>query len=266
MNGPNSDNRGLSIPSEWRADLKGYSWQRQTIGRSRALVFRLEAEGRPVYFVKTEVADGLAELSGERRRLQWLTQHAVPAPRVQDYIRTAGRHWLLTSALPGRDLASCADITPQCVVGLAADALRDLHRLAPGACPFDHRLDRRIVAAQARVAAGAVEEAAFDEERRGRTASDLLSELIARRQPEEDLVVAHGDACLPNLLAQAGRFTGFVDCGRLGVADRHQDLALTCWSIRHNLGEAWIAPFLHRYGVPADPERLAYYRLLDEFF
>lgn len=266
MNGRTFDNRTPSIPPEWRADLKAYSWQRQTIGRSGAVVFRLEAEGYPALFVKSEAADDFAELPGEGLRLRWLAQHGVPAPLVQSQVTAQGRHWLLTSALPGRDLASCADLAPQRVVDLAADALRDLHRLPPDGCPFDHRLDRRIDAARTRVDAGAVDETDFDEERRGRRAADLLSELIARRPPVEDLVVAHGDACLPNLMAQAGRFTGFVDCGRLGRTDRHQDLALACWSIRYNLGEAWIAPFLRRYGVPADPERLAYYRLLDEFF
>jgi len=133
-------------------------------------------------------------------------------------------------------------------------------------CPFDRALARCIARARARLEAGLVDEGDFDEERIGRSAEDLFQEVLARCPASEDPVVAHGDACLPNLLADRGRFTGFVDCARVGVADRHQDLALASWSIRHNLGDHWVEPFLQRYGIAADPGRLGFYRLLDEFF
>ena len=106
----------------------------------------------------------------------------------------------------------------------------------------------------------------MDEQRLGRTAASVLEEALALRPSKEDLVVAHGDACMPNLMAERGRFSGFIDCGRLGVADRHQDLALAAWSIECNLGAAFVQPFLTRYGGTVDRAGLHYYRLLDELF
>jgi aminoglycoside 3'-phosphotransferase II len=256
-------------PVQWRQRLDGYAWTRPTAGRSPAAVFRLETGSGPTLFVKTEPAGSFAELPDEIVRLRWIAASALPAPEVLAEAAQDGRHWLLMSAVPGRDLAlslQCSELEPEQIVGIAADGLRRLHSVDRGTCPFDQSLVRRLALARLRVEAGLVDEEDFDDERLGRSAGDLFEELLARRPSHENLVVAHGDATFDNLLAQDGRFSGFIDCARLGLADRHQDLALLVRGIRHDLGEAWVEPFLRRYGHDADPARLAYYQLLDEFF
>jgi len=254
------------LPPAWRPTLAAYAWAAQDIGRSDAAVFRLHAPGHPALFVKAEAAHALAELPGEARRLRWLAGQGVACPRVLDYAETGERAWLLMTGLPGRDLASSPGLTPARIVQIAAAALRALHGLDPANCPFDHRRAVRIGHARARVRAGLVDASDFDDERLGQSAAQAFDTLLRLQPPHEDPVVAHGDACLPNLIAADGRFTGFVDCGRLGVADRHQDLALAAWSVRYNLGPDWVEPFLAAYGGAVDPGRLAFYRFLDEFF
>jgi len=179
-----------------------------------------------------------------------------------------GEHnWLLISALPGSDLASASALTPLARVELLATALRDLHRLPIASCPFDHRREKRLPVAKARMEAGIVDEEDFDAARLGKSAAELFAELESLKPGDEDLVVSHGDACLPNFIASDGRFAGYIDCSRLGVADRYQDIALACRSIADNFGAALLQPFLARYGMSApDPARLYYYQLLDEFF
>ncbi len=77
------------------------------------------------------------------------------------------------------------------------------------------------------------------------------------------LVVCHGDACAPNtLLSDDGRWSGHVDLGFLGVADRWADLAVATWSTEWNYGPGWEEPLLDAYGIDPDRERMAYYRLL----
>lgn len=256
-----------SLPRRLKGPLSGYDFLRRLIGRSNTAVYRLKSSGRADLFLKSEEAGPFQELLDEAHRLRWLREQGIPCPEVLALESEDGQNWLLTTALPGDDMASAAEVDPEILVLLAADGLRMLHALDIHSCPFDQRLDSKIAMARARMVARAVDEADFDEERKGLTSEDLFRELIERRPDSEDLVVTHGDACLPNLIQDHGRFTGFVDCAMLGVADRCQDLALASRSIRSNLGEPWAARFLKCYGSPTpEAEKLDYYRLLDEFF
>ncbi|WP_454814051.1 APH(3') family aminoglycoside O-phosphotransferase [Labrys neptuniae] len=254
------------MPIAWRRDLAGYGWKAQAIGASDASVFRLEAPGRPDLFVKTEELSSLGELPDEGARLEWLSACGILCPKPLAEARHGGRHWLLMSAIPGAVLSSRTDLTPEQAVDIAADALRHLHALDIADCPFDHCANSRIALAEARVKAGLVDEEDFDDERAGQTVADVFAELPPPRPLQEDLVVTHGDATLENLLAYRGAFSGFIDCARAGLADRHQDLALATRSIRDHFGEVLVERFFARYGITPDPDRMAFYLLLDEFF
>lgn len=255
------------LPPAVRDVVRGYYWSGDDIGRSSADVFRLEAAGRPAIFVKTEARSPFSELAGECARLRWLGSQGFACPEVLAHDIGEGCEWLVMTAIPGADLTRPSTMPPRDRLRLLADALRSLHATDAQACPFDHRLDARIVAARQRMLAGLVDEEDFDDSRLGRAARDLFFELEARRPASEAPVVTHGDASLPNFLTCDDRFAGFVDCGRLGIADRYQDIALACRSIEYNFGRALVAPFLDFYGLrDVDAERMSYYMLLDEFF
>ncbi|WP_188241290.1 APH(3')-II family aminoglycoside O-phosphotransferase [Stenotrophomonas maltophilia] len=267
MDEHNATPDGMPLPLAWQKALADARIERQSMGVSRADVARVLRPGRPDAFLKSELIDAFSELGDEIARLRWLQAQGQPAPTVIATAEEAGRHWLLMSALPGRDLASSPELAPQQRVEILADALRGLHALPVAACPFDQRLASRLPAAQARVEAGRVDADDFDDERLGQSPQQVFAQLCSTRPDHEDLVVSHGDACVPNLMVSEGRFSGFIDCGRLGVADRYQDLALAARSLVHNFGDTrWVTPLFQRYGAVADERRLAFYRLLDEFF
>jgi len=250
----------------WRERLAEALIERQAIGESGAEVFRIRCGSGEELFLKSEPTGLPGELPNEVERLRWMNWLHLPGPTVLADAMEDNRHWLLMTAVPGRDLANANDLSPPQIVGIMAMALRSLHEVSIAECPFDHRLGERIAAAQNRVSLGLVDEADFDDERQGRIASDVLAELLSTLPETCDLVVTHGDACLPNFMAAGSNFTGFIDCGRLGVSDRYQDLALSARSIASNLGQMWVEPFFREYGVEPDHQRIAFYCLLDEFF
>jgi aminoglycoside 3'-phosphotransferase-2 len=234
------------------------------LGRSDASTWRIEGGGETL-FLKAEPLHPLAELAGEGQRLKWLAGTPVAAPSLRDLFEADGFTWLLMTALPGSDLTNLVD-HPELLCKVLATGLRTLHEIDPAQCPFDHRLEVHLADGAANVAAGRVDESDFDSARDGWTAVDVLDWLLAHRPATEDLVVTHGDASLPNIMAHDGMFSGVIDVGRLGVADRWQDLAITCRSIIYNCGQDHVAPFLAAYGADWDAARYRYYCTLDELF
>lgn len=256
----------VRLPPQIEPLVEGYSSQRVGIGESGARVFRLTREGSPALFLKCARGSAGAELIAEAERLRWLIGRA-PVPEVVALSTESLQTCLLLTALPGRN---AAEIEPErartAVVGLA-NALQGLHAQPITTCPFDQSLDTQIECARERTRAGLVDEEDFDEDRRGSSAADLLLQLERDRPPEEDSVLTHGDACLPNAIFEGERFAGFVDCSRSGIADRYQDLALAARSITRNWGAESTRLFFEAYGLPdPNPSKLAYYCLLDEFF
>ena len=262
-----------SWPDAFRTLLPGYAFERITVGESGAGVWRCTSDGvRPIYLKAAPLGADL-RLGDEAHRLRWMKERGLPVPDVRDGGRLGSTEFLLLEEVPGLPASDphWTSHLPDVVAAIGAGLAR-LHRTSTIGCPFDQRIAGQIDAARRRVAAGQVREDDFDEVRVGRRATDLLEELLATVPADEDLVFTHGDFCLPNVIldrAPDGQaaITGFVDCGRAGVADRHQDLALGVRSIRYNFGEHWVAPFLEAYGL-AHPreEKLRFFTLLDEFF
>lgn len=251
----------LDLPPDLRRTLPAARWERVTVGESGAEVWRSTR-----HVVKVE-ARGLGTLFAEKERLRWLAGR-VPVPQVVGYEATPEHAYLAMTRLEGIDLSHPdAALHPERCTDLMARALRELHALPVQDCPFNMSLAVRLREARSLVAAGRVDEADFDDERQGQSATDVLAELVHTRPAGEDLVVTHGDACCPNFIGGGEYLSGLIDLGRAGIADRHMDLALAHRSITRNYGAEHAERFLDLYGrALVDPQKLSYYRLLDELF
>ncbi|MEU4805653.1 aminoglycoside 3'-phosphotransferase [Actinosynnema sp. NPDC023587] len=251
-----------------------HDWELVTTGRGAAEV-RRSPDGRR--FVKTaSTPSARAELADERDRLVWLGTVPIGVPRVLDWEDRDGVSTLITSTLRGVPASALPPADTPVAARRLVEFLAVLHGFPVAECPFDRRLGRTVPAAAANVRAGLVDQDDFDEERRGQSSAHLLDLVEAQRQRAEvleraDLAVCHGDFCLPNVLVDPDSLavTGILDVGRLGIADRHLDVALLTRSmsavdLNPGYGPASAAWVARRTG--ADPWRIEYYRLLDEFF
>jgi kanamycin kinase len=152
---------------------------------------------------------------------------------------------------------------PRAAVTAIGAGLRALHEALPAeGCPFSWDAALRLSDARRRAAAGQVDPARWHSGHRPLGVPRAL-DLLADIPPPDRLVVCHGDSCAPNtLLTPDGRWSGHVDLGDMGVADRWADLAVATWSTEWNYGPGWAGVLLEAYGADPDPGRTWYYRLL----
>ena len=250
------------IPPGALAGMEGWGATRAWSLMPERITWRLRAPNGETRYLKVYHLDLGRDLEAERERLGWAIPR-LPVPRVLAYGADGEREWLLTAGLPGvtgLDPSLCAD--PARLVPLLGESLRRLHALPVEDCPFDCRLGKTVALAERRVAARLVEAREFDADHRDLTPETALARLRALRPATEDLVVCHRDYCVPNVLFEDGRLSGYVDFVRLGVADRWADLAVATWSVTWDLGPGWEDLFLAAYGVRRDPQKQAFYRLL----
>ncbi|MBP7651347.1 MAG: aminoglycoside 3'-phosphotransferase [Phenylobacterium sp.] len=234
-------------------------------GRSGDLVAR--CGGAFVKIARRSETWNARALERETGVLRWLAGKA-PVPQVLWSGPVADDLALVMAAAPGAALSHVPAADAEAALTATIRALAVLHAVPIADCPFDQRLPLKLVEAQARLVDGAVDETDFDAERLGLTAAEAWTRLAVMVPATEDLVLAHGDASLPNFVWDGGACVTLIDLGRFGIADRYQDLALFLRSAKRNHPQVDAVRLLRTHYPLAelDEARLDFYRFLDEFF
>jgi kanamycin kinase len=208
------------------------------------LTFRATDATGAAWYVKYGPRNAETSMAGEAERLRWVDGR-TPVPRVREAGADATHEWLVTEALAGSSAVEQRWIDdPERAVTAIGAGLRALHDALPVAdCPFDWGVPARLRTAAVR---------GID-----------VPAVLREAPPIDALVVCHGDACSPNtLIGDDGRWSGHVDLGALGVADRWADIAVAVMSAGWNYGPGWGDALLEAYGIRPDPARQAFYEAL----
>ena len=210
--------------------------------------------------------------------MRWMDGR-LPVPRVIEHCICGGKSWLLMSKVGGR---MCCDTRflehPKELLDLLAEGLRMLWSTDISDCPRVMDLDVELAAVRRRVEQGLAdtEHSRFGSSEGGsfRDPAELL-EWLENNRPSYEPVMSHGDYCLPNVFADNGRISGFIDLEDCGIADRYRDISL-CWlSLKWNFDGTFggkVYPdfdpdmLFDAIGIDIDREKLRYYLLLSELF
>jgi aminoglycoside 3'-phosphotransferase I len=257
------------LPACLSVMLADYGWSRDAVGESGGAVFRLHSKSdSPDLYLKHGSGAVADDITDEMSRLCWLAGR-VPVPAVKNFVRTPMEAWLLIEAMPGKTAYQMLEASHHNhldIVDALAAFLRRLHAIPVCECPFNSAHTSRLTQARARIDAGLIDVDDFDDERQGWSADQVWEAMQSQLPLAPDPVVTHGDFSLDNLLMQNGEVVGCIDVGRLGIADRYQDLAII-WNCLGEFDSSLQERFWQKYGVPeVDERKLEFHLLLDELF
>lgn len=261
----------LTLVSELLEDSR--AWVPVRSGESGDFVYR---RNDGLAYAKISPLARVADLAGERDRLTWLYGRGVACPEIIGWREAEEGACLVMTAISGVPAANLSGEDLLKAWPSMAQQLGIIHSLPIVQCPFERSLSRMFESAVDVVSRNAVNPEFLPDEDKSRPQKQLLARVerelpIRFDQERADMVVCHGDPCMPNFMVdpQSLRCSGMIDVGRLGTADRYADLALMV----ANAGESWTAPdeaesafaiLFDILGINApDRERLAFYLRLD---
>lgn len=170
-------------------------------------------------------------------------------PEVLAY-RSEDRDWLLTRRVPGEDCLNPEYLAdPRRLAETMALMLRDLHSRDASRCPVQNHTERYVQTAHENHRLGRFDTSLFPANWGCATEEEAWDIILCSGQLLSQDTLLHGDYCLPNILLDRWKPSGFIDVGRGGVGDRHIDLFWGIWSLNYNLKtDRFTDRFLDAYG------------------
>ncbi len=263
----------IDLPKEIKDIVGNQAYVRNNTGMSGSdvLIF-------PEYVLK--IQRHTSETDNERDIVAWLNGR-IRVPEIPVYCVENGKAYTLMTRVKGKMLCDEEYLKdPSQLISLAAIGLKKLWAVDVSQCSLrTSRLEERLKEARWNVENGLVDMENVEPETFGKDGFANPEELLIwleQNRPEEDIVLTHGDFCLPNIFIDQNEISGFIDLGKMGPADRWQDLAIVLRSLKHNFsgkyGQAHsyfdFKPemLMEKLGIEMDTEKNRYYLLLDELF
>ena len=169
---------------------------------------------------------------------------------VLDYFSEGGKDWFLTAAVKGEDLThDFYTSRPERLCDTLAQRLRLLHECSVEGCPVPDHTAEYLARAEKNYREGNYDTSLFPDNWGYASAEEAWAVLEKNGHLLEKNTLLHGDYCLPNVMFDGWKFSGFIDVGNGGVGDRHVDLFWGAWTLSFNLHtDAYRDRFFDAYG------------------
>lgn len=232
------------------------------IGYSDTKVYTFTKENKQ-YFLKIGKPGTLTK---EYNKLKEISKY-IKTPQIVLYEKNKYEQ-LITTKIKGNMVCSKYYLKkPTGAIDIIVEAFKELYSVNINKIKIDESLNHKLSIAKYNIENNLITDDNLSEEvkRKFKTRENILKYLEENKW-EEDLVLSHGDISLPNIFSYKSKFTGFIDLGDLGIADRWFDIAIVIRSINFNFGEEYSKLFLKKLNIEFDEFKYNYFMLLMELY
>lgn len=231
-----------TIPEEFHPLVEGAAIYDSSCSDA-ARVYYIDREGG--FYLKT-AAKGT--LGSEAEMTRFFHSKGLTA-QVLAY-KSLDADWLVTRRIPGEDCTHSAYLSdPVRLCDTLAQCLRMLHSTPFDGCPVPNRTGDYLAMARRNYEAKTYDSSHFPDSWGYASAEEAWQVVERNGQYLKADTLLHGDYCLPNVMLDKWKFSGFIDVDFGGVGDRHLDLFWGMWSLQFNLKtDRYRDRFLDAYG------------------
>lgn len=234
-----------------------------SIGCSDSQVIKIVKHDN-TYFLKMAK---IGMLEKEFNALKWL-DGKLPVPKIVLFDRNEDYEFLITESLHGEMLCSKKyQDNPEQGIKIIGEAFKKIYSVDITSCPFNVSNDYKLSLIYNYINNNLLKEENIKPEVLDKYGSiENIFKFLKENRFKEELCFSHGDTSLPNFFAQDDHFSGFIDLGECGIADKWFDLAICEKSIIRNYGEKYIDQFYKELGIIPDRDKINYYLLMMELY
>ncbi|MCL2023561.1 MAG: aminoglycoside 3'-phosphotransferase [Oscillospiraceae bacterium] len=158
--------------------------------------------------------------------------------------------WLLTKKVSGNDCITAKYLEqPERLCDILAERLYLLHGIDYTDCPVENHTKHYLELVEFNRKNELYDKSHFPDSFGYQSPEEAWAVVDSQKHLLQNDTLLHGDYCLPNIILDDWRFSGFIDLDNSGIGDRHVDLFWGTWTLFFNLKtHKYRDRFLDAYG------------------
>jgi len=183
-------------------------------------------------------------------------QTKLPVNKVIKYVQTQNQEFLLTDYIEGEPIFLYGEKKDGKNVGIIlGKTLKMIHNTDFSDFEVNNEFENRIAKVKKLILENEFRPAIIKETFGDKSTLEIIDYINSLIPQKWDLVLTHGDFCLPNILIKNNKLSGIIDLIDCRICDRAYDIYYALWSLNYNKMNRFKEDFLVSYSIDKIPSK-----------